>query len=204
MRCTTDKYEDLYARWLEKPAKLLDWASGPPIRGPVLDLCGGTGAVAKLTSDLEMETYLLDLNPRCDDPCVTQVKGRAETANFNPQLKGVPFQTVICRQALGYLMLDSVSDAVYDLLEPGGSFLFNNFAKPRWKASTYKHGGSRFAEASAYVGRHVFHVQLGIGIGIDVTHFRWHSHDYVMSTFESKFDVRYENRGRSYRYQCVK
>jgi|APSaa5957512576_1039674.scaffolds.fasta_scaffold64054_2 16S rRNA G966 N2-methylase RsmD len=79
MNCTTDKYDALYARWLEKPGTLLDLAGYEPGQ-TVLDLCGGTGAVSLECLDRgagPAEVTLLDLNPRCSSDRILSIKGDA-------------------------------------------------------------------------------------------------------------------------------
>jgi len=62
--CTTDKYEQLYARWLVDPGKLLDLGDLKP-GDRVIDLCGGTGIVAKEALRRGARSaYVVDLNPR--------------------------------------------------------------------------------------------------------------------------------------------
>lgn len=61
--CTTDKYEQLYARWLVDPGKLLDLAALRPGER-MIDLCGGTGVVAKEALKRGAKNaYVVDLNP---------------------------------------------------------------------------------------------------------------------------------------------
>lgn len=62
--CTTEKYGALYARWLADPGKLLGIAELQPDER-VIDLCGGTGIVAKEALRRGAKTaYVVDLNPR--------------------------------------------------------------------------------------------------------------------------------------------
>lgn len=182
LNCTTNRYDRLYARWLGHPEKLL-------IRGKlaagerVLDLCGGTGAVA--VEALRMgagRAVLLDLNPRCPDDRVTQVKGRAEEAN---RLVPLVFDLIVCRQAIGYLDLPAVAKALRWLLadKGRGRLVFNNFVRPKWNWQTYEFKGRSFLEASAYFGRSVFHLQASPFLGFDVTRFRWYTEDDVRAAF---------------------
>lgn len=63
LNCTTDKYQTLYARWLVDPGKLLDLANLRPGER-VIDLCGGTGVVAKEALRRGAKNaYVVDLNP---------------------------------------------------------------------------------------------------------------------------------------------
>lgn len=61
--CTTDQYGPLYARWLVDPGKLLDLAGLRP-GDRVIDLCGGTGIVAKEAVKRGAKSaFVVDLNP---------------------------------------------------------------------------------------------------------------------------------------------
>lgn len=65
--CTTDKYDRLYARWLVDPGKLLDLADLQPGER-VIDLCGGSGVVAKDAVRRGAKTaFVVDLNPWRED-----------------------------------------------------------------------------------------------------------------------------------------
>ena len=202
--CTTDKYGELYPRWLDEPGKLLRWA-GCKAKDRVLDLCGGTGAAAVEAVAMGCDTVvLLDRNPRCDDPRVKIARGDAEAA---PEVlleahQARQFDLVICRQAIGYLDLICVGAAMWPVLAPGARFVFNAFREPRWSWKSYRHSGKRFLEASAYFGRTVFHLQASPTVGLDVTRFRWHTHEDIMRTMAIFFDVEHEFHGRSARYLC--
>ena len=199
--CTTDKYEKLYAPWLGRSGDLLDWAGINP-DDTLLDLCGGTGVVALDAVERGLTSvWLLDLNPRCRDHRVCEVQGRAEDAE---QLVGRTFSLVVCRQALGYLDLDQTVEAVYQILEPGGRFVFNNFLRPRWGWKRYLHEGNKFLEISCHVGNHVIHLQASPTIGADISIFRWHKHENVLAAFQKRFQVSFEERGRTIRYLCRK
>lgn len=229
--CTTENYDDLYERWLDKPGELLDWAKYDPKQHRLLDLCGGTGAVSKeaLKRGAE-EVTLLDLYPRVDDRRIVKMFARAEelrggpyvpfdpltdyeevftpTGWASPDRRGcVPWNLVICRQALGYLDLPVVARRLHEVVEPSGRFVFNNFVKPKWGFKTYRRTSTewtrRYAEASAYFGRRCFHLQARIGAGFDITSFRWHTHEEVLVAFTSKKRwglEAFENNGASLRY----
>jgi len=202
LSCTTEKYDRLYSRWLTDSISLLGWGLERPSQESVLDLCGGTGAVSKAALAAGVRrVWLLDLNPRCDDPRVTQVQGRAEDL---PQLIERPFAVIVCRQALGYLDLQKLEEVVWQRLRLGGRFVFNNFLEPRSKWKLYKHQGQRFFEASVVWGDHVVHLQASPRIGADLTHFRWHRHEDVLATFLDRFQVEFKKRGQSVRYRCTR
>ena len=199
--CTTEKYERLYAPWLGRPGDLLEWGKARPEES-LLDFCGGTGAIALTALDRGMkEVWLLDLNPRCRDPRVHEVRGRAEEAC---SLLNRSFSLIVCRQALGYLDLTKTAETIYELLEPRGRFVFNNFLQPRWAWKWYRHEGQRFLEISAHTGRQVLHLQAAPGIGADFSVFRWHKHEEVLAAFQDRFHVFFDMQGRTVRYLCRK
>jgi predicted TPR repeat methyltransferase len=199
--CTTDKYAELYARWLAHAEDLLLFAELQPGER-VLDLCGGTGVVAvKALRRGASSATLLDLNPRCKDPGVIAYCGRAE--EVDNLLRGQKFDIIVCRQAIGYLDLGDTMRAVSKIVAPSGRFAFNAFRRPRWGLKFYRHAGKRFIEASAYLGRRVFHVQASPGLGVDVTMFRWHTEAELHKAAARHFgDVRIDRGLRTLRFVC--
>jgi len=209
--CTTDRYDTLYARWLVKPGTLLDLAEWEPGM-KLFDLCGGTGIVAReaLQRGSKPGTVtLFDLNPRCPDTRVRQVKGNAEELGSVLGDASETYDVVVCRQAIAYIDLEQGHRMLHDihrLLKPGGRFVFNTFVQPRWGAWTYMFGGQRFVEASAYIGRHVWHVQilLARGGGWDMTHFYWHHRVRLAALLARHFDLFMHRSGASLRWVCTK
>lgn len=189
--CTTNNYETLYARWLEKPGSLLDWAEYRPEQR-LLDLCGGTGAVSKeALARGAPEVWLADLNPRVDDPRIQTIRTPAEQLGiyydprlpeFTPRAQLPAWDLIVCRQALGYLDLPRLASALGRALPVGGRFVFNTFVRPKFAAKMYRHDGRLYFEASAFVGRHVFHLQAMDG-DFDVTHFHWWTEQDVRDAF---------------------
>jgi SAM-dependent methyltransferase len=211
LRCTTDDYDRLYARWLTKPGALLDAADYRPGQ-VVLDLCGGTGAVSleclRRGADPKSIT-LLDLNPRCPDDRITQLKGDATSlgdvfGDDQPDCHG-RYDLIICRQAAAYLSWHLfMLNWLYGLMPIGGKLVFNTFVRPRWSLKTYRHEGRRFIEASAHFRRRVFHLQAADGLGYDVTKFRWHDAKVLEVDLQRWFKVSIETRGRSQTWTCLK
>jgi len=211
LRCTTDNYAQLYARWLDNPGKLLDYA-GYKHGMTVLDLCGGTGAISKecVWRGADPATItLLDLKPRCEDDRITIYAGDADHlgetfGDRQPECLG-SFDLIICRQAAAYLDWQRfMLTWLKSLLKPGGKLVFNLFVRPRWALKTYKHGGRRFIEASAYFGRKVYHLQASPGLGYDVTRFRWHDPVELEWWMSLWFDVDVKTSGRSQTWTCTR
>jgi len=177
--CTTNKYEVLYARWLQKPNELLRFALYTP-QESLLDLCGGTGIVAKEALLMgTREVTLFDLNPRTNHLRINCITGNVNNGGLRRIER--QFDLVVCRQALGYLDLNRLAEDIPKLLNDKGRFAFNTFIKPKWGVQTYRYEGHRYLEASGYIGSHVFHLQAGPGV--DVTSFRWYSADEIETAF---------------------
>jgi len=211
LRCTTDNYEALYARWLEKPGRLLDHAGYEPGQA-VLDLCGGTGAISLecLRRGADPSTIsLLDLNPRCEDDRITSYEGDANFLGrtfdtLHPECFK-SFDLAVIRQAAAYLRWSVfMINWLRLLIKPGGKLVFNLFVKPRWSLKTYKYGGRRFFEASGHFKRTVFHVQASPGLGVDLTQFKWHNPADLMKRLILWFDVEIRSNGRTQTWTCVR
>ncbi len=207
--CTADEYDALYARWLTNPGKLLDaveWEPGQVI----LDLCGGTGAVAReciWRGAAPSTVHLFDQNPRCMDDRITIFQGDAEKLDetFGPLANGL-YDVIVIRQAAGYLSFSpKMLRGLHRMLKPNGKLVFNTFVRPRWAFKTYRHGGRRFFEASAYFGRTVFHLQASPGLGYDVTRFHWHpAHNLHLRLYGGFFEVVLHEKGKTQTWICTR
>lgn len=230
LRCTTDKYAALYARWLVDPGKLLDigkFQAGEH----VIDLCGGTGIIAKeALARGAAEAYVVDLNAARalfgDGPLVTSLTGRAEEVDvlfwrflerrraFEARLPTLRRQRrtklrddvdlVVCRQAINYLDVGRAARATAHVLADGGRFVFNTFVRPKWSWKAYRFNGRSFFEASAFVGHRVFHLQASPTIGVDVSRFRWHTERELDSWLAPYFTVEKQRTTTSLYYLCTK
>lgn len=211
LNCTTEKYADIYAPWLQQPHDLLDLVDYEPGL-KLLDLCGGTGAVSLAAHCRGWEAgrqnpsdiTLFDINPRCKHKEIETVRGRAE--NLAIYFPRDTFDVVVCRQAMGYLNPSLVIPAVFRVLQPGGQFVFSTFIQPRpysWKS--YKFRDSRYFECHYAWGEHVVHLQWRLGTGWDVTHFRYHpAQDIRRLLCLAGFKVLLEEHGRGLRWVCTK
>jgi len=217
--CTTERYDLLYARWLVKPGELLDLAGYQPGM-KLLDLCGGTGAVTQeaLRRGADPKSITLyDLNPRLKGASgVRCVRGRAERI-----LDVIPerdtYDLIICRQAIAYIDLKHESHrppvggdfthAIWNLLRPGGKFVFNSFVRPRWALKSYEHEGRQYVEASGWIpdlrGGRVGHLQWCRGQGADITMFRWHPELELHLALE-RFRVDLHRSERGLRWVCTR
>jgi SAM-dependent methyltransferase len=212
LRCTTDRYDVLYARWLESPGTLLDLARWEPGMR-LMDLCGGTGAVSREAIRRGANAWdisLVDINPRAGGLGVHQVRCHAEDLPYNTLSFSKLYDVIVCRQAMAYLQLTRhrdgtlLLDGVRELLVPGGRFAFNLFARPRWAVRPYRHNGRWFVEASGFVGRRVGHLQWAVGEGADLTGFRWHKEREVDRVVSKRFAVQKSKKGRSIRWVLTK
>jgi SAM-dependent methyltransferase len=222
-RCTTDKYDTLYSRYLEDPGRLLEVAHWEPGMA-LLDLCGGTGAVsleAMRRGGFPDDIILADLNPRCPDTQIRQLRGNlnqlASTLEATPEqgprrpvdLRGI-FDVVVCRQAMAYLDLDTEwfrSLATY--MKPGGVFVFNVFRWPRrasrWVWKSYFWKDRKFYEAGFCGKEYVYHLQASPGLGFDVTKFRGYS-TAELAAWVSKagFEAGFSRKGNTIDWRCTK
>lgn len=217
--CTTPKYDDLYARWLEDPWQLpvmAKWVRDEPL----LDLCGGTGVVSKALlvpqpfgTIPKPRVVLFDYNPRAGDWAEAQENnGRFEQvcgdANdvdlyFSPEYFGV----VICRQAMGYLDLDRVMPAVARILKPGGRFVFNTFNTPKpLGVKAYYYKNQHYLEAHVSLFHRVLHFQVKVSgkPGADVSLFKFHTINQIRKAAEPWFDVECQTAGQSVRWICTR
>lgn len=201
-RCTTQDYDRIYAPWIARGTDLLDWSGWKPdLR--LLDLCGGTGVVAKAAvAQGAMQTVaLFDLNPRCDIPGVTQTKGDANQVGdyYEPNT----FDVVVCRQAMAYLDPKVFFDSVAKIVKPGGHLVFNTFWNPPSTVGTKTmvFEGTRFAEAHVNLFDHIIHVQARLGwpLSVDVSMFRHHHFMDMWLMMERYFDMQADCQGKSVR-----
>jgi len=93
--------------------------------------------------------------------------------------------------------------SINGLLKSHGVFVFNTFVEPRWAFKRYKYAGLQYVEASAYLGRTVWHVQGALGVGWDATKFHWHDEEKLQAWLRL-FNTTMETSGKSRRWRCQK
>lgn len=194
--CTTNKYNALYSRYLKHPEKLLEIASYDTTH-ELLDLCGGTGAISlaaiKLGANPEKVT-LVDLNPRCEDLRIKQLKGQANDIMQTLCAQNKTFDIAVCRQAFAYLDIEgeagiTLAKTIATLLAPGGRFVFNSFIRPCFHAKTYRFAGQRYIELAGYLRRRVFRLQVNLSKGYDLTISKWHREERIFEIFNPYFSI---------------
>ncbi len=194
--CTTEHYNDLYSRYLQNPAKLLEMAGYQPGQR-LLDLCGGTGAISLAALALggdPSQVTLIDLKPRCQDKKIRQLAGSALSTLKQINNEGEMFDVAICRQAFAYLHVEGKSgeelaQSIANLIQPGGFFIFNSFIRPRFHFKSYQFKGRRFIELAGYLRRRIFRLQIGLGVGYDFSISKWHREERIFEIFNPYFNI---------------
>lgn len=201
-RCTTKDYDRIYAPWIARSTELLNWSDWQPHHA-LLDLCGGTGVIAKeaIAKGAKQPVHLFDLNPRCDIPGVVQTKGDANHVGDYYQPKS--FDVVVCRQAMAYLNPDVFFDSVAKIIKPNGRLVFNTFANPPptigFKTMMFK--GTRFVEAHINMFDCIFHIQVRLDWPprMDVSMFRYMDFPNLWWSMGCHFKVHIDRQGKSIR-----
>jgi ubiquinone/menaquinone biosynthesis C-methylase UbiE len=203
LRCTTNKYDELYARYVFMGSKrLLDLAKVKR-RDSVLDLCGGSGALSEAANARSAVATLFDLNPRgkCHETRWMSVKGDAH--KLDDHFEKDSFDAVICRQAINYLNPRIVAAQAARVLKPEGRFVFNTFAEPKNRFLTYRFDDKRYFELAWHFGKTCWHLQASPTVGVDVSRFTWYSiEELFKACFESFHNVEIQTKGASV-YVCA-
>ena len=200
-----DDYEQVYARYLVRPTRLLvapDPAVALDENTRLLDLCSGSGAVVKGAMNMGVKPSNIvavdnSLRMLRDNPAGNTIDGSVGYPALYDHLakRHEPFNLITCRQAVNYWWghLDTVVRIV-GLLAPRGCFVFNTFntkPDPTPQVREYEHEGARFAEIAYCVGDVIHHAQACEGFPMHLTTFRWIPPD----EFESDLNLLGE-RGR--------
>lgn len=188
MNMKGEDYERLYARYVGRNLDQLILAAGPVEGKRVLDLCAGSGAVAKRAKQLgaasvtacdKSRNMLEGLFEQGIDQVVVLEDDPSEVTLGNiVEQVGTGYDLVICRQAVNYWWnTNSVGNAMLPL-KRGGHFLFNTFHGDSWsnpehpQTSEYEIDGLYYAEVW-WLGKHdtIHHVQCCEGMPPHVTTF---------------------------------
>jgi len=182
-----EDYERLYAKYLERPRRLLV-APDPPVildkRTRLLDVCAGSGVVVRAAIEMGLDSHnivaieeskamslMMPANVRTYTSPVTRL-GTFEHIEEMCQ----PFDLITCRQAVNYWWHIQIVERIVGLLRKNGCFVFNTFnTAPAEVPQTkqYVHDGAQFAEIAYRVGSTVHHVQCREGMPMHLTTFQW-------------------------------
>ena len=214
LNCTTSDYDLLYARWLEKPETLLNLGGYVPGQ-TLLDICGGTGIVAKTALEKfpkgkKPDVAVFDLDPRLG-PWAEPYKHRDELRSIHGRSEEVdgyfirPFDLVVCRQAIGYLDIEKAIPSIAKVTKPGGKFVFSTFGEPRrFGFKKYTYGVYDFREAHLCAFKRVWHLQWCKGYGFDISHFKYHSRAALVIALNPWFNIVVQEEGNSLRFLCTR
>lgn len=207
--CTTENYDEIYAPWLDRGTDLLKWSGWDPnnLDQRLLDVCGGTGAISHAAADLNPRKVivLFDLNPRCMDPRVEQVRGDAN--HVDQYVDNGMFDIVICRQGIAYLKPELFFANVAKVMKPCGVLVFNTFCDPAtmgWKSTDFK--GKTYKEAHLSLFGHIIHAQMVAEWPpkMDIAVFKNHEFTHLWAHMSHYFDATVEFHGHSARIRATK
>jgi len=178
MKCTTNKYNDLYAKWLKDPTEFINFAKLKP-SDKILDLCGGTGQLSLKLLELGFANVtLLDLNPRINNVRTIQ----CDINKVSLEILG-KYDVIFCRQAISYLKLSTINK-ILSLLNKQGKFIFNNYKKPKNKFLIYNFNDKKFLEIAISLFNKTFHIQYSKNLGIDFSFFSFHSTNKILNCID--------------------
>ena len=209
-------YEDLYARYLDRPvSELVDFAGD--VKGKVVwDLCCGGGRLAGeclrrgasfvLAVDGSPEmTY----NLRHAFTAKPDKRFRLEVADVRNYISLSMAETpdfVFCRQAVNYWLDEMSAGDLAERMPKGSVFAFNTFTNcpsemPTTKKYTFK--GHEFVEVSWLVlPNTVHHVQIRDGLEPHVTTFRWIPPSEFIRILEPHFSLTGHGRDKTGLWRC--
>jgi SAM-dependent methyltransferase len=180
-----EQYNILYAKYLEKPARLIAAADVNGVKNlRLLDLCSGSGALVRAAIRLgvdpknivavEEESSMLDGLSRI----VTVYNASITYLGLFDRLGAMqhPFDLITCRQAVNYWWHVEIVERIVELLRKGGQFVFNTFntkADDVPHTKQYIHENRQYAEIAYCIGNVVHHVQACEGLPMHLTTFKW-------------------------------
>ena len=216
-----DDYEDLYARYLDKPAaEMVDLAGD--VKGKVVwDLCCGGGALS--AECLKRGAATVQAVDGCSEMTnklrlafdgskdVLAGRFRLEVADVEPWLRYSLADRpnfVFCRQAVNYWLNGKTVRSLAGRMGNGSVFVFNTFnTRPAEKPSVkeYGRGGDSFVEVSWLVPPDtVHHVQVRNGMAPHVTAFRWIPPSEYLALLGQWYNVDIGESGGTSLYRCVR
>lgn len=185
-RLSGAEYDRLYARYLERPSRLLvapDPAIALDKETRLLDLCAGSGAVVRAAIEMGVDPHNIMAVDESSAMVLHMPAGvrfgidDVDNVHMYRRLeRSGPFNLITCRQAVNYWWNVEIVEAIVGLLAPGGCFVFNTFnTKPADVPQTkqYVHDGAQYAEIAFCVGNEVHHVQAREGVPMHLTTFKW-------------------------------
>lgn len=207
-----DTYQKLYGRYLKKgPEKF--FAKRDPKGLRILDLCAGGGqltqyALAQGATYVEMvDESARMLNPEFDGKGKVGMLCQRVESYLDSVFHDIPFDLIVCRQAVNYWLKNVGGDLIAHKLKVGGSFVFNTFGnKPSTTPSVreYYHEGKAYKEISYLIGDKIHHVQTASGIPPHVTLFDWIERDEYVRKLEPYFTLTEEVDGPSSMWYCIR
>ena|GEM_PF-904561 len=200
-------YDDLYARYLTRNLDRLIEAAGSVEGKRVLDLCTGSGIVAKRARELgaswvmgvdESEDMTKDIPVLPTDGGLDFVCNASIGADFNRIIcwdYGVKFDIVICRQAVNYWWSRKNLEDILGVIDSKGCFVFNTFHGDNWinpkspSVKKYILNSVMFVEVVWLIRDVVYHVQILEGYPPHFTKFRYINRDEYINDIESLCSV---------------
>lgn len=207
---TPQDYKTLYARFSlgTQPQDFINLAGGIKDK-TVLDLCCGDGRITKLCSGAKA-VYAVDVSLSMTRNIQKTENlhiyyGFVQTALTEMAGKDVKADIVFCQQAINYWLDEVTSKKVYQVMAPGGFFIFNTFnvkPDPIPKVNEYVIGNKEYVEVSWSVNDTVHHVQCCLGYPPHVTEFAWISPYRFRTLLEPYFVTTEVKNGRGSVYCC--
>lgn len=179
-----DEYEKLYEPYLRRNP--LDLFGSLVIKDKrVLDLCCGTGRLAKAAHGEGATVFVVDESKEMYpwDWTADMYKRGTPVGGLCQSVHGAfetfrtyhtKFDFVACRQAVNYWFDPIGARSVFDILNPGGWFVFNTFNTAPSATPTVKQlHDEKITEVSYLVNGMVHHVQTRAGCVPHHTTFPW-------------------------------